>query len=65
MSEIETLAKGLTQAQRVTLKFRKEPSGAGKWPLKNALVGKGLYTTHPWTITPLGIQVRDYLEGQS
>ncbi len=62
--EIAAIARKLTAAQRRTILQQREPDGAGKWPLRHALVAKGLTVAwpHSWTLTRLGQQVRAYLE---
>lgn len=57
------IAKGLTKAQRKALLGKRSlSSGAGVWPLRNALSEKGL-VRGPWAYwTPLGLAVRAHLE---
>lgn len=59
--DLAAIVRGLTKAQRETLQTMREPDGRGKWPARNALVGKGLFQYHPWCITPLGFDVRAHL----
>jgi len=73
MSEIETLVKGLTEAQRASIVNAVDlMSNYGGYPFMTVSV-----TNDPWPagiaqfltlnsdrLTPLGLQVRDYLEGQ-
>lgn len=61
MEEAERIARGLSAAQRRTILSGRQPDGAGKWPLRNTLIDKGLATDWPWSITPLGQQVRAIL----
>lgn len=72
MSEIETLVKGLTRAQKKALKTAEFHSGSGEWrcpyvirPADKNLRAKGLANGLWVALTPLGLQVRDYLKGQS
>lgn len=80
MSEIERVAKGLTEAQRAALMHKHAGGSAYAWAqLKTieALCSRGLVsriggvgafysprTVIRWPLTPIGLQVRDYLKGQ-
>jgi hypothetical protein len=60
-TDIAKIAAGLTKAQRFWVKSGRQPAGAGKWPVHNALLDKGLAQPFPWRWTPLGQQVRAHL----
>ncbi len=64
MTDIPTIAAGLTKAQGRAVLSGRQPSGMGKWPVQNALVDKGLAAVYPWRWTPLGLAVREYLKEQ-
>lgn len=59
--DLSAIVRGLTKAQRWHVLHGRQPEGMGKWPVRNALVDKGLATTFPWGWTPLGMQVRALL----
>jgi hypothetical protein len=66
MTDVATIAAGLTKAQRAWVLLGREPSGMGKWPVHNALLDKGLANSMPWRWTPLGLAVRAHLrEGKA
>lgn len=64
MSDVEKICAGLTEAQRRAILSGDEPTGGGKWPVRNALQGRGLALSWPWRLTPLGLQVRAHLLGE-
>ena len=56
---IADIVAGLTKAQRNALVGKRSLAGAGCWPLRHALAGKGLTAGwHSATVTPLGLAVR-------
>lgn len=64
MTDIPTIAAGLTKAQKRAVLSGNQPDGMGKWPVQNSLIDKGLATVYPWCWTPLGLAVRKYLKEQ-
>jgi len=66
--QIAEIAAGLTVAQRRTMRDNYDllftRDGRGMWPLRNALVDKGLADAR-YRLTPLGQQVVAYLKEQS
>lgn len=58
--DLTALAEGLTEAQRRAV-LTGCAVGGGKWPLRNALAGKGLASSMPFRLTPLGIALRAHL----
>jgi hypothetical protein len=64
-SDLDKLARGLTEAQRRVLRdsydllFCRE--GRGMWPVRNALAGKGLADGR-YRLTPLGLALKAHIE---
>ncbi|MGE4322439.1 MAG: hypothetical protein AB7E60_05360 [Sphingobium sp.] len=61
MTEIETIAAGLSEAQRRAIQTG-QSGGGGCWPMRNALARKGIAQAMPFRLTPLGLQLRRYLQ---
>lgn len=55
---VQQIADKLTTAQRRAIINLRAPEGSGKWPVRNALVEKGLFRDFPWRLTSLGNLVR-------
>jgi hypothetical protein len=65
MTDVDSIAAGLSEAQKRAIRSGERPSGAGKWPLQSALVDKGLAQYLPWKYTTLGLAVRAKLEADN
>ena len=61
--DIAAIVAKLTPAQRRAV-LTGEALGGGMWAVRNALARKGLFTSMPFRITPLGEQVRAALAGE-
>lgn len=62
MTDPERIAAGLSEAGRKYMMLGRKESGAGFWPMWNALADKGLVTRGAFT--PLGLEVRTILQGK-
>jgi hypothetical protein len=60
MIEAQEIAKKLTKAQRRAVMKGIVPCGRGYWPLRHAMLGKGLINLTDF-LSPLGLAVRQIL----